>query len=368
MRIPIAKAYVLKIFLRYLLLSLAVFVALMVMVNLIQIVNSGALVGFSFYFLGKSILFMLPSIIGTCLPFGFLLAVLLSLGQMSQEGEIIAMRAGGYSFFDIFSWVFTCAAVLSILLVLVNNWAGPKCLRHSTDYARYMLQRITKIDIKPKTFQNIADWTLYADTVNGLTGEMNGVKLIRRTNNKNSHFAISLSSDNGYYRVSGDKGMSIQLYNGEFTQTESKNPGRKVHGIFTSYETVLPFFAAKNERNINHRELTTNVLRERLKEDEWSKTQKSKYKTEIVLRMVLPFGPLLFFFVGAPLAVALDKRGKSAGFSLSILILFFYYGCTLSGVTLARKNDFLFPWIIWAPTLIGFTIGALLWKKRLAGK
>ena len=103
MRIPIAKRYVLVIFLRYLLLSVGIFTGLMMMVNFMQIVHSGALSGFSFYFLGKSILFMLPNVIGMCLPVAFMIALLLALGQMSKDGEIIALRAGGYSFFEIFS-------------------------------------------------------------------------------------------------------------------------------------------------------------------------------------------------------------------------------------------------------------------------
>ena len=112
MHIPIAKKYVLGIFFKYLLLALGIFTGLMMMVNFMQLVQSGALSGFSLYFLIKSILYMIPNVIGMCMPISFMLALLLSLGQMSQDGEIIALRAGGYSFFDIFSWVFIASCLL----------------------------------------------------------------------------------------------------------------------------------------------------------------------------------------------------------------------------------------------------------------
>ena len=109
MFVPIARLYILRIFAKYLAMSVSVFALLLLMLNFVQMVNSGALAGFSFYFLGKSIACLLPNILGTSLPLAFLLAMLLSLGQMSQDGEILALRAGGFSFFDIFSGVSAAA-------------------------------------------------------------------------------------------------------------------------------------------------------------------------------------------------------------------------------------------------------------------
>lgn len=368
MRLPIAKYYVLGIFLRYLMLSLGIFAGLLLMVNFMQLVHSGALSGFSFYFLGKSILFMLPNIIGMCLPIAFLLALLLSLGQMSQDGEIIALRAGGYSFFDIFSWVFIASAMLSVFLLYVNNIAGPECLARSADYARIMMQRISRINLKPKTFQKISDWSLYAEDVNSITGEMRGVKLIQRTDKENSSLVMLMNAGSGWYRASGDRGMLVQLYDGQFSQTDSRQPGRLINGSFSAYETVLQFFAEGKKKKQDKRELNSFELYKLAESGSLDDEDSSSFKCEAVSRIVLSFGPLLFFFIGAPLGISLDKRGKSAGFALSLLILFFYYGFTVGSMMLARKNPVFYPWAMWIPTAVGFIAGGTLWKKRLSGK
>ena len=139
MPVPIARLYILRIFAKFLGLSLFVFISMLVMLNFVQVVSQGVLSGFSFYFLAKSMLYLLPTIIGMSLPLAFLLAILLSLGQMSQDGEIIALRAGGFSFFEIFSLVFWAALLCSLLLAAVNSWIGPAGQKLSGDYTETMM-------------------------------------------------------------------------------------------------------------------------------------------------------------------------------------------------------------------------------------
>lgn len=370
MVVPIARLYILRIFLRYLAFSLAVFAGLLVMLNFVQMVNQGVLGGFSAYFLAKSLLYTLPGILGTSLPLAFLLAMLLSLGQMSQDGEIIALRAGGFSFFDIFSWVLWAAAASSLLLLFLNNWAGPRTLKRSTDYMYYMLNRVTKVDLKPRTFQKVSDWVLYAGEVNPLSGGMRGVRLVRFINRPDGPgFVTRVNADRGRYRVESDRGMALDLYDGQFSQTDCRDDSKALHGGFASYATVLPFFSGDAlSRKLHQRELTTGELLARLKAGVADAGLAAKYRIEAASRFALAVAPLVFFLVGAPLGVALDKRGRSAGFALSLLVTFFYYGLTISGMVLARKMPALFPWAIFAPALLAAAAGGYFWKRKLSGR
>jgi len=360
----------LRVFAKYLLLSLFVFASLLVMLNFVQMVNQGVLAGFSAYFLAKSMVYLLPNILGMSLPLAFLLAMLLSLGQMSVDGEIIALRAGGFSFYNIFSWVFGGALLCSLLLLFVNNWAGPRGLKRSTDYTISMINRVTKIELKPRTFQQISDWVLYAREVNGLTGKMRGVKLIQRVNKRDAAaFVTKLSAMDGRYRVERERGLEIELADGQFSQTDCKNAEKILYGSFTSYKTMLPFFSDSGKaRKLNHREISTPGLLARLREGIADKEVAAKFRIEAASRFALALAPLAFFLVGAPLGVALDKRGRSAGFALSLLIIFFYYGLMVSGMVLSRKYPAVFPWAIFAPAILTALAGAWLWKKRLVAK
>jgi hypothetical protein len=68
MAVPIARLYILKTFAKFLGLSLFIFASLLVMLNFVQIVNQGALAGFSFYFLAKTVFYMLPNILAMSRP------------------------------------------------------------------------------------------------------------------------------------------------------------------------------------------------------------------------------------------------------------------------------------------------------------
>lgn len=334
------------------------------MLNFVQMVNQGILGGFSLYFLAKSIFYLSPNIFGASMPLAFLLAMLLSLGQMSQDGELIALRAGGFSFYDIFSWIFVAALFCSLLLAAINNWAGPKGLKRSTDYTLFMITRVSKIELKPRTFQQISDWVLYAREVNSLTGKMRGVKLVRRINKGEAPaFVTKLNAVDGRYRMARDQGLEIELSDGQFSQTDCKDENTLLYGSFDSYKTMLPFFSESGRtRGLSQSETPTLDMLDA------GRGLPEKFRIEVASRFALALAPLIFFLVGAPLGVALDKRGRSAGFAISLLLIFFYYGLTISGLVLARKYPALFPWVIFAPAALAALGGIWLWKKRLVAR
>jgi lipopolysaccharide export system permease protein len=370
MSVPIARLYILKTFARFLALSLFVFASLMLMLNFVGIINHGVLTGFSFYFLFESMAYLLPNILASSLPLAFLLAMLLSLGQMSQDGEIIALRAGGFSFFDILSGVLWTAGLSVLLLVAVNNWFGPSALKVSGDYTESMLTRITKIELKPRTFQQISDWVLYADEVNSLTGGMRGVKLLRRIDKKSGRpaFVTKINAADGHYHVAISRGMGISLANGQFSQTDRSHPENALHGRFASYVTMIPFFSEGGTgRRLGPKELTTSELLARAAAAADADVA-ARYRVEAYSRFALSLAPLAFFLVGAPLGVSMDKRGRSAGFALTLPIIFFYYGLTITGMVMSRKYAVLFPWAMFVPAVLTAGAGAWLWKRKLYGK
>jgi len=367
MRFPISQKYVLQVFSHFLGLSLFVFASIFVMVNFVQIVVQGALGGFSFYFLFKSILYLLPNIISMSLPISFLLAVLLSLGQMSQEGEIIALRAGGFSFTGILAAMFWASVLACIFLLAANNWFGPVALKRSGDYTMTMINRVTKVELKPRTFQKISDWVIYSDEVDSLVNGLKGVKLIRRVNMKNEPvFVTKINAGEGTYSVLRERGIAIELRGGQFSQTDYKDADKVLYGDFSSYKTLIPFFSESTDsRKLYAREISTAGLMRRIADGTADADTAWKYRIEIASRFAMALTPLVFFLIGAPLGVVLEKKGRSAGFTLSLLIIFLYYGFSITSMVLARKYEALFPWAMFVPAAAGAALGLWMWKKRL---
>ncbi len=368
MRIPIFQRYILKVFIPVFLLSAFVFTALFMMVNFMQIIHRGILSGFSFYFLFKVLIYLIPNIFSMVLPLAFLMATLLSLGQLSGDGEIMAMRAGGFSFREILMSLFAGALAVALLLIFINNWLGPVFLRKSNDYVLAMASKITKLELRPKTFQKISDWEIYSDKVDNKAQKLQNVKLSRtfKKSDSNSLWLLRIDAREGNYEILKGKGLLMKFGNGRFNQADFKNNETLVYGTFTSYETLLPFFSKSSlNRKLYPREMQSFELLDKIKTNELDQGVLMKYKVDFITRFTMVLTPIIFFLIGAPLGLLLEKRGKAMGFSLTLLIIFIYYGISMMAMMLAKKHGMFFPWILYVPPILGFAAGAYIWRVKL---
>ncbi len=327
MRIPIFQRYILKVFIPSFLLSTFVFTMLFMVVNFIQIINRGILGGFSFYFLFQVLIYVIPNIFSMVLPLSFLMAVLLSLGQLSGDGEIMAMRAGGYSFKEILMSLFAFSLCVSVLLIFINSWLGPVSLRKSNDYVLAMVNKITKLQLRAKTFQKISDWEIYSGEVDNKTRTLKDVKLSRtfKKAGDDSLWLLRINAKEGSYRIVKKKGLLMTFKDGIFNQADFKNNEILIYGDFKSYKTFIPFFSENSlNRKLYPKEMHSFELLEKIKKADLSPSMLMKYKIDFVSRFTMIFAPIIFFMVGAPLGLLLEKKGKAMGFSQNLIIIFFY--------------------------------------------
>ncbi len=368
MRIPIFQRYILKVFIPFFLLSTFLFTALFMMVNFMQIIHRGILSGFSFYFLFKTLVFLIPNIFSMVLPLAFLMATLLSLGQLSGDGEIMAMRAGGYSFKEILTSLLASSLVVVFLLVFITNWFGPLSLKKSNDYVLAMVNKITKLELRAQTFQKISDWEIYSDEVDNKAQKLLNVKLSRtfKKSDNNSLWLLKIDAKEGSYRIIKEKGLLMKFGNGRFNQVDFKNNETLVHGTFKAYETLIPFFSKSTlNRKLYPKEMQSFELLDKIKANALSQSMLMKYKVDFITRFTMVLSPVIFFLIGAPLGLLLEKKGKAMGFSLTLLIIFIYYGISVISMALAKKHGIFFPWILYVPPILGFAAGAYIWRAKL---
>ena len=82
-------------------------------------------------------------------------------------------------------------------------------------------------------------------------------------------------------------------------------------------------------------------------------------------RLALPTACLVLALVGIPLGLSSKKGGKSAGFVLTILLVFAYYSVSLIGVALARQGKIPAGLGSWLADIAFFLGGAfLLWRAE----
>ncbi|MEX2202269.1 MAG: LptF/LptG family permease, partial [Dongiaceae bacterium] len=90
--------------------------------------------GDSLWVLGRYVMLRTPEVLGFVLPFSTLLATLLTLARLSQNSEILAVKAAGLSFYRLLFCFMPAAALVAILNFYIVDQATPLTQRTLIDW------------------------------------------------------------------------------------------------------------------------------------------------------------------------------------------------------------------------------------------
>ncbi|MDD5238608.1 MAG: LptF/LptG family permease, partial [Candidatus Omnitrophica bacterium] len=121
----ILRNYFLREFIMPLFLSLGILTFVMILGNLIKIADLVINKGVDIFSVSKIFLFMMPALIKYTLPISALAAVLLSLGRLSSDNEIVAIKASGINIFTLILPLLIVGIILSLILVIFNDRVIP---------------------------------------------------------------------------------------------------------------------------------------------------------------------------------------------------------------------------------------------------
>ena len=362
MRVSIFSRYIAKSLLTFFAGVVGILTFVIFMNHFIKVLDMAMTYGTSFGWIVSSLLNILPDVFCLSAPMAFQIAILLTLTNMSEQGELIALRAAGFSFGEMVRPLLTCAIILSVLLVIMNNWLTPHSYREFINRREEAYSKITKVTLEPKTFINLGDWDLYIDELDNDSGQARMIHLV----NKNDSGALStkVNASSGKIILT-DRAVGLQLKDGQMQRVSDKDPGSIVAANFDDYTMSISLFKTRNRR-LRVGEMTTTKLLRRLRKDPLTDKVANEYRTAVSMRNVLALSPLILLFVSCPIAFSLGKRtNKGWGMLWSVIIIFSFYLLMTLGLSLGKK----YVWISypgpWLPLAVGLVIGNWLWKKRL---
>src|SRR3989338_5679078 len=121
----ILRNYFLNEFIGPLFLALGVLTFVMILGNLVKIADLVINKGVNIFSVSKLLLLMIPYLLTYTLPIAALTAVLLSLGRLSSDNEIVALRASGVNLFSLILPLLIVGIILSLILVIFNDRVIP---------------------------------------------------------------------------------------------------------------------------------------------------------------------------------------------------------------------------------------------------
>ena len=330
---------------------------------------------------GEIFLYTLPTTFMITLPMGALVGILIGLSRLAADSEVTAIRASGMGA-GMFVRVVSIFAIVAWLLGMFNSiYVAPRAATALTNLQDRLKSSQASFEIQPRVFyEEFKDHVVYVQDAIPTKGQSlwRGVFLADISNPASPK--ITLAERGALLSESTEK---VRFHLEDGTEQELIAKSTDQYNITTFESTDIPIeLPSASDRGprdllpvneLSLHALLRNAKREQaagaalVKIDPMSSSydylKARYYQIEFHRRFALPAACLVLALVGIPLGLSARKGGRSAGFVLTIVLVFVYYFFSLVGVSLARQGK-VAPWVgVWGGNFFFFLCGLfLLWR------
>ncbi len=307
------------------------------------------------------LVYSIPHFLVFVLPMSVMMAILLTLMNMSGNNEITALKSGGVSLYRLLPPVvaLACAGFLATLFMTV--YGMPRGKHAITQLTYRMLASNTDIGLKARTFNDRFDGvTLYVNEVDLKTKKMKDVFIEDRRNPR----AIStiVAPEGLVMKDIQGRSARLRLFNGMINQVEREK--RSANAIyFTTYDVNLNMaqiarlgrFSRKDEDEMSLSELGAYIHK--------VKDNPKKYYDALIefhQKFSIPAACLALGILAVPLGVELKSTRRSAGLGMGMFVFILYYVLMTAGRVFGEMGIFHPAIGLWAPNALVGIGGAIL--------
>ncbi len=312
----------------------------------------------------------LPWIIVLTLPMAFLLGVLIGIGRLSADSEIIALRACGVGSGAVYRPALGAAVALSVGVFLIYNFVLPSANdRLSRSMARVAATSVVNV-VQPRVFREVRPGlTLFFDRSAADGRSLEGVFL--KLGEEYEPDSRIIVARRGALNLEGDN-LWLDLYDSALHDYDKDDPAR-YRTNFNRTQRILvagdiwnsPAAQISYDKSLRSQSLW-ELLRTARKVRASSAVNYRLAWVEIHKKFSIPLACLVFAILGVPLAESSRRGGKGSGFAISLAIIVLYYVLLSGGETWAEEGRLPPGWAIWMPNLVLLAFG--LWAVARAGR
>ncbi|HEY2797661.1 MAG TPA: LPS export ABC transporter permease LptG [Thermoanaerobaculia bacterium] len=315
----------------------------------------------SFVDVAKLAVLSLPWMVVLTIPMAFLLAVLVGLGRLGADSELIALRSCGVGSASLYRPVLGAAAVLSLgVLFLYNVVLPPANTLLERSMARLAATSIVNV-VAPRTFREPRPGvTLFFDRTAPDGRSFEGIFLILGEAAEAPNRVIV--ARRGTLALEGDQ-LWLDLFESTVHEVDPEDSSRYRISRNESQRLLLAgeFGGTPLGRVSAERGIRSQALRQlwRTAHEAPNVGTRRTALVELNKKFAIPFACFAFALVGVPLADSFRRGGRGASFALSLGIIVVYYVFLTTGETWAQQGKVSPGLAMWAANLFLLAIGAL---------
>ena len=331
------------------------------------------LLGLDMNLLDTALLFcyMTPLFLMLIIPVACMLSVFLTFLRMGTDRELIALRAGGVSIYQ----MLPAPVLFSILCTALALWVSLHWLPWGMSHFRSTVMEIAttraRIVIQPGVFNaDFPNLVLFARRVDPDAGTLFEVLVNDRTVPERE---VTILAPEGTIASIPEKGeLVFNLKNGKLYSSTGSQTARLAFDAYTVRLPLSALFGSVDLGEVRPREMSWNTLlstRDALKQSEPQTIQKKGegtqrtplniILTEIQRRWAYPAACIALAIFVLPMAAAFQGLHRQIGLVLALLMFFVYYSLMSLGFTLG-ETGVLPPSVgLWMPNALFLLAGGL---------
>ncbi|MBN2119905.1 MAG: LptF/LptG family permease [Candidatus Omnitrophica bacterium] len=315
---------------------------LMVLPDLIIRKGIGVIAAFQIF------IYRMPYLLIYTLPLSCLLGVLLSMGRISADNEIIALKVAGIAFSRILAMFFVVGLIISLFLIVLNDSFIPRVHFASRKLYKQVSKENPFIFIEPGSFVEFNEYKLFAQDI-----ERNSLKKV-------FIYELKEGSSNVIYADEGDFVIDESLLKIKLKDGFIEGPGMKYRIHFKNHFMHLPIEkegakASKKAKDMGIKEIKRKI--ERLEQED---IDPLPLRVEFHRKISLSFSSVVFVLLGFGIAGIVRHREKNINIGICILVGLLYYfladGLDV-GKLLAFKGIMPAFLSMWTPNIVFLAIG-----------
>lgn len=316
----------------------------------------------SFGVLLRIIAAILPDILIYSLPLSFLIGILIGLGGLSGESQILALRACGVPLRSMLRCILLLGAGIGILTAIISIVVLPK----TNDLRRQVVDRISlsvaTSQIQARVFnEDFPNRIFYLNDLSGDRQRWSGIFLADNSDPKSPRIMLARAAT--WIPEAGNRRLQLHLEQGASYSFRPEDPGKDTQSVFDHWD--IPIELQKNSAAAR----AARKPKEQSTPELWRNSRtanpedKVKYLVELNRRISLPFAIFPFAILGLSLAISTPKSGRTLGFALSLATVVVFYMLFANGIRLASVGK-VSPWLgAWSANLILVLMGWFLLVK-----
>lgn len=341
------------------LISVTVLMAFVLMGRALQIKDMLMGLDLTFFDTLLVFLYLSPNFLLIMMPVSAMLAVFLTFLRMGSDKELIALKAGGISLYQLLK----APILFGVLATLLCFWISFSLIAvGSNNFRSHILdiaQNRVNIALQPGIFnQDIPNLVFFAKKVDVQNGSLAEV-LVEDTSNEDA--TLTILAPFGNLTVDYLKSDVVMLLKEGVIYSTSKDKTIKLN--FDEY--IIRFalgslFKGLDLGPIEPTEMSWNDLTAfdttKIEKNAVTEWIGNKIRIEMHKRWVFPLSCLVLTIFAVPIAASFQGVHKQSGLIFALIIFFTYYVLISLGMNLAEYSG-MNPYLtIWLPVLLFFIV------------